>query len=475
VVPRATTAALNLSPLSDCTSARLTAGAANFEEVARRAHPEIAKTIDRAAILSRSGEVTESAELAEEGRSKAHEASAPSLEATALAVLGRNKIALRDWPSAERLYFDAFEAAERSGAYLVGAESALKLGFVDAMLNKTDDAQRWLRLAAAAIDRSGGDQRLSIALAQIRASALFMAGDEAAAVQASRAALNLAEPAADKFPMLLSDALNAYGNAVSVTVDSTAKDAAYERALAIAEKELGPAHPNTGVVLDNLALARLDEGRYEEARGFAERAVSISERLGPGYALQASDCTALGRALTGLHRYTEARSYLERALTLAQGNPAFEKRELAYLEVALGQLDDRMNRDAEAERAYERATSLFDEALGKGRPEAAAASLGLGLLRLKEGRSAEAVKALETSLAESDHGDVAAWQTRLALAEALWKSGTDRDRARRLAEEAVDHFAAHPAGEDEVREIEHWLREHGALGGGTGMQVPRGE
>jgi tetratricopeptide (TPR) repeat protein len=464
VVENATRTALALSPLSDCTGERIagTAGAKD-EEGLRKAHPEIAEKIERARLLGRSGAFVESDGLASEARDEAQRASLSSLEAAALVKLGRNKIGLQNWQESAQLDFDAFEAAERSGATATAAEAAVDIAFSETKLNKTDDVQHWLRVASALLERMGGDRRLEVNVAQVRADALRSSGNYKEAVEESRKALVIAESPSETDPVLFAAVLNTYGLALALMDDSAGGDEAYERALEIFERELGPDHPTTGIILSNLALGKLHEERYEEALGFGRRALSISEKLGPEYPSQSKDRAAVGRALTGLRRYEEARPYLERALALAEQNPTAERRELAYRYVSIGQLEDRTNHDAEAERAYERAIVLFDGALGKGRPEAADATLGLGLLRLKEGRPRDALDALEIALAESDRGGDVAPVTRLALARALWETGGDRVRARALAQQAEDRFAQHAAGEAGARDLEQWLRAHGVL------------
>jgi len=58
----------------------------------------------------------------------------------------------------------------------------------------------------------------------------------------------------------------------------------YRRALAIAEKTLGPNHPNTATALDNLAGLLESGGDVAGAEPLYRRALSIAEKaLGPDH------------------------------------------------------------------------------------------------------------------------------------------------------------------------------------------------
>jgi hypothetical protein len=56
---------------------------------------------------------------------------------------------------------------------------------------------------------------------------------------------------------------------------------AYQRALAVGEKALGPDHPDVAILLGNLGLVLKDLGEYAEARAALERALAILEKSLP--------------------------------------------------------------------------------------------------------------------------------------------------------------------------------------------------
>jgi tetratricopeptide (TPR) repeat protein len=125
--------------------------------------------------------------------------------------------------------------------------------------------------------------------------------------------------------------------------------------------------------------------------------------------------------------------------------------------VALGRHD-------EAIAAFRRALGRWEPQLGAEHPFLAHPLTGLGLAHLAAGRPADALPPLERALRlrearEPDANMVA--ETRFALAKALWSAGTDRARARRLAEQARDTYLRDRARASSATEVSTWLLAHG--------------
>src|SRR5262249_45834129 len=91
----------------------------------------------------------------------------------------------------------------------------------------------------------------------------------------------------------------------------------YKRALAVAEKALGPEHPEVGLRLNNLATLYSAQGRYAEAAPLLKRALAIDEKaLGPEHpsvGLFLNNLADLYRAQTN---YGEAEPLYKRALAI---------------------------------------------------------------------------------------------------------------------------------------------------------------
>jgi tetratricopeptide (TPR) repeat protein len=90
-----------------------------------------------------------------------------------------------------------------------------------------------------------------------------------------------------------------------------------ERALAIHEKARGPEHPDTAASLSNLAMLLRDQGDPAAARPLFERALAISEKArGPEHDDTAASLNNLGYLLLGQGDLAAARPLLERALAI---------------------------------------------------------------------------------------------------------------------------------------------------------------
>src|SRR5262249_37175494 len=81
----------------------------------------------------------------------------------------------------------------------------------------------------------------------------------------------------------------------------------YRRALAIAEKSVGPDHPAVAATLNNLAELYRDNGQYAEAEPLYRRALATAEKtLGPDHADVAAIVDGMAALYRQLGRMTEA-------------------------------------------------------------------------------------------------------------------------------------------------------------------------
>ena len=82
----------------------------------------------------------------------------------------------------------------------------------------------------------------------------------------------------------------------------------------IAEKTLGPDHPNVAVGLKNLALLYYKQGQYAQAEPLYMRALAIVEKaLGPDHHYVATSLKNLVALYRTTKRYEEAESLEQRA------------------------------------------------------------------------------------------------------------------------------------------------------------------
>jgi len=118
---------------------------------------------------------------------------------------------------------------------------------------------------------------------------------------------------------------------------------------------------------------------------------------------------------------------------------------------------------ADARPRLERVISIYEKTVGPKHHYLAEPLENLGELEMETGEPTAAIPLLERSLAlraSGAEGPYKAAATRFLLARALIAAGTDRDRAKKLAEEARAAYAA--GGEAWIAagaEVEAWLEK----------------
>jgi tetratricopeptide (TPR) repeat protein/tRNA A-37 threonylcarbamoyl transferase component Bud32 len=196
----------------------------------------------------------------------------------------------------------------------------------------------------------------------------------------------------------------------------------HERALAIREKAVGPDHPNVAIALINLGNVAKDEGKYEKARAHLERALAISEKaLGPGHPNVARTLTNLGNVAENEGKHEEARAHLERALAIFEKALGPDHPDVARILPNLGIVVDSMGKYAEARGYFERALAIREQAGDPDHLEVAVLLNGLGSVAENEGKYEEARGHFERALAilekalGPDHPNVASVLTNLGV------------------------------------------------------------
>ena len=143
--------------------------------------------------------------------------------------------------------------------------------------------------------------------------------------------------------------------------DTVAAQDAYERALAIWEKSLGPEHPKVALALDNLADVLQHFGEVDRARGMMQRAISIWEKsLGPESAALALGYRTLGNLERHEGRLDAARDDLGRALAIREKALGADHPLVAR---SMTELAETMEAMGETDSAF--ALALRGEAIGR--------------------------------------------------------------------------------------------------------------
>ncbi|MFQ5954784.1 MAG: tetratricopeptide repeat protein [Kiloniellales bacterium] len=193
------------------------------------------------------------------------------------------------------------------------------------------------------------------------------------------------------------------------------------RALDLGEQELGPDHPTTGALLNNLADLYLAQGRHAEAEPLHRRALAIREKvLGPEHADVGQSLNNLAALYRAQGRYDEAEPLYRRALAIWEKALGSEHLSVATSLNNLAALYYAQGRYAEAEPLLRRAMVIEEKTLGPDHAQVAATLSNLANLYRAQGRTAEAeplfkrVLAITTKVLGPDHAYLATSLNNLA-------------------------------------------------------------
>jgi CHAT domain-containing protein len=172
------------------------------------------------------------------------------------------------------------------------------------------------------------------------------------------------------------------------------------KGLAATEQALGDGHPHTATGYNNVALCLQDLGRASEALVLLEKALAIRQKtLGEahrdtaaGYNNVASCLRALGKAREALPLYKKALAIWEK--TSGESHPDTA---VGYDNVAV--CLERLGEPRAALPLYKKALAIRQKALGEAHPDTATSSVGLASCLVLLGKGSEALPLFEKALA----------------------------------------------------------------------------
>jgi tetratricopeptide (TPR) repeat protein len=413
-------------------------------------------------------------------------------------TLGRHR-------DAETSLFDAASTAQAAGYdRQAGLSYAALYDLVGTTELRFEDGKRWEALAAAIIERLGGDVELEMRLARNRASVAIERGDLDAARAELARALALEQGRDQPSQIQLAGIHTDLGNVATRSSQHEQALQHYRESLRLMEQAMGPEYPETAILRNNMGIVLRATGRYQEALDVLEQAMRVAERIfGAEHELTAALCNNIGAALASLERHDEALLYLERGVAIAEAiygreNPHVGENlvNLGHELTVMGRYQDAVDRlerslaiaaawrggtpayapmarinlanallalgrHADARTHYERAVDEASRTMSPRGPEVAEALVGLGKSELAAGTPAQALAPLERALAihaeartePMDHA-----HARFVLAQALWESSRDRPRALALAREALAAYDASGLRAAERSQVAAWLR-----------------
>ncbi len=381
---------------------------------------QVRQALARAHVLAAAEQVEEAAKAAAFATDTALAMGDQELLGQSLTKRGQLECALGRFTDAERLYFAALVAAERSGddnrrGYaLAGLVSVSGIGKHDLVA-----AREWRDEALAVLARTGADDDLDSFVHDNMGNVLWSLGKPAEAIDEARAAVAAGERLGD--PFILGGMLLDLGVFQGAGADFAAATITFRRASAVWEKALGADHPKVLVAQNDLADALLEQRDLAAALPIVQRAVLLNVS---SYDQQTFLDTE-GEILVEMGRGDEAVALLGRPLP-APGRGTFGAASTELL--------------ALSGRSY-----------------------------LAANRPAEAQPFLERAVADTEDADPRYLnEARFALARTLTALGREPARARELAEDAARGFDELPypsplivARKEEVR---GWLATKRATG-----------
>jgi eukaryotic-like serine/threonine-protein kinase len=264
-------------------------------------------------------------------------------------------------------------------------------------------------------------------------------------------------------PELRADLLTQHGNVTSLEEPARAIPMMVE-ALALREKVYGPDDADTAIARSALGGALYEADRYDEARAELEKArAQMIRALGDQHPALAYTLMSLGNVAVQQQKLDEAQTHYEQALAIRERAMGKDSPALGGLVHNLANILFQRERYAEALPMEQRALALMEKQYGATNPVLGAPLTQLGEILIGLDDPAGAVPPLERALAlRSKEGSTVAEsekaRTELRLADALWDSHGDRQRARKLAATARDRWTK--AGENvAVAMASKWLAE----------------
>lgn len=314
------------------------------------------------------------------------------------------------------LIYEAVRTSAEVGDDLSGARALIDLVYAMASLKQQADAgEVAYRAALAAVARTGYAPRLLAMLYHNRAYALVRKGDFATATALRIVLIPLYEKHGGASSSqainnlgLLADQETKLGHALEAWP-------LFERALADAERALGPEHPVFEATLGNAAGNRITVRDFEAAARLLSRDRTVAANVyGDDSIKVASVDYKLGTIRYEERRLAEASELIERGIHTYETKLGKDHPQVAHGLDLLGEIRTLQGRPVEANELLEKAVALQRAAYGNTHPMLADTMRDRARVLLDLGRVADARTAVETVIAidkktigenHSDHGD----------------------------------------------------------------------
>jgi eukaryotic-like serine/threonine-protein kinase len=263
------------------------------------------------------------------------------------------------------------------------------------------EADAYARLAGPLVDKTGRPELRADLLVNIGALQLIR-GDYAAA----RASFDTAMPIYEARGALpqLAELHNQRGQARGNLGDVAGAVADMERSLELRRASFGLDHPYVAAALNNVALWKKAQGRYDDAITLAREALAIMERRAPEHSHYASTLQTLGLLLAAKGEHEQALVHFDRALPILKSTKGVDHTDVADLLNSTGFSLRALRRATQALAHHEAALAIYVRRVGPEHPTTADTRVSIGLALAELGRLDEADAAYRRALASYETG-----------------------------------------------------------------------
>ena len=399
-------------------------------------------------------------ELARTVHTRAQQLGDRALAAESLFWQGLMHQGLNENKDAERLLTEAALAAEALGLDELKARALIELtGVYGINLHQPEPAVAMSRQAQATLDRLGGSPSLQYPLHRSLGGALFDAGRYAEATEHFQKSRELAAQVLGEDHPRMADLWANSGMGLSTLDRYEEATDAVQHAVDLGVKWLGARHPRVAHLQINLGMLLIQQKRLHEALPLAEEAVTTYASQSETSSGEARARMFLGRLYLKLKDYGQARRELEQALEIGSKVYGSEGPELAGALIGMGELFAEEGQYPPALDFMQHALNLQQQALGPKHFALGETLLRMGKVHLELEGTDQAIENFERvlRLREIEQNAPITAETRFALASALEKSPGQRERARELAQQALEFYSRHPWNAEEKAQLEALL------------------
>jgi eukaryotic-like serine/threonine-protein kinase len=325
VVEKAISATSALGSLQGCADVEaLMAEVKPPEDASVRQAVEAARAqLARVKALTEAGRFKDALRLATEVDERTASLEYKPIRAEALFMRAWTQIISDESQGVPPLLTQALWLAHASRHDVIAAAASVRLMGYYSKHGPPEEAERWEHFAQAALDRTGEQGELRAIFHNNRGLALYQQGRFAEAYES------------------------------------------FDKAFALAERQLGPAHATTLRYATN-SLAALDNlDRLEESQRALETLVRLGEKnLGPLHPFLTQPMMNLSNMYASQGKLPEARRLLDRVREIGVQAYGERSEEWAHLQIASGDLEASEGHDTLALAHYEEAARLFREFTG---------------------------------------------------------------------------------------------------------------